>query len=651
MSRAKRAFSVIKEALTDEAESLAAKGARAARDKVKRTPKLAKAEPKKPRADKAEPEKSLAAKPKRTAITKTPDLRAMKTDEAIAAARKEPHLTQDKSGQFIGAPRGVTTKKQILENRAAFDADVAAGSGGADWYTRAREANKEWAGPDPARQQLISDEEALWSAQASPDTNMNFMLQGHNAYEMGSPLDLVRTGQQARTYREARDAGVRVPLGKKTGVYGQHLDPTQPHATTGTNDIWHARGFGYTDNEGGMFSRALTPQEHRFLDYETMLAVDRANAAQLGGRSDWQAHEIQAAPWVAGKGRALAEQRGLTPEEGIAQASMTYPDYANKYTAFGTSERVPYVGSGHLSGIVGGDDALRAMYSSDPRASWSPEGRDIIVDALGGYQRTPLEATGFYTPPGGELEINPATITRPLVGISEGAVDPASRGMMDLSEAVRGYIDAQGASAWHKPIANAKAGEMGSVFIPSEGATSGEDLLRLRELGEPYGLTDVVDTGQGVTLTSFYPGPPSGAETGKALKGELGVALRDVMGSPGQRVKIDSGYQPLFELEESGPGTGVVTRALEELVSRYPEVVLDKLNTEAIRNRAMSGRELDEEMARRGYGEARPDIQRARELIGTGGLRELFAALKRGEALPAAVPFSVLAALQGEGEQ
>lgn len=605
-------------------------------------PLAAKPKGEKPLAAKLKGEKA-AAKPKRTAITKTPDLRTMSTDEAIAAARKEPHLTQDKSGQYIGAPRGATTREQIEANRKSFDADVAAGSGGADWYTRAREANKEWAGPDPARQQLISDEEALWSAQASPDTNMNFMLQGHNAYEMGSPLELVRTGQQARTYREARDAGLRVPLGKKTGVYGQHLDPTQPHATTGTNDIWHARGFGYTNNDGGLFSRALSDQEHRFLDYETMLAVDRANQAKLGGRSDWQAHEIQAAPWVAGKGRALAEQRGLTPEEGIAQASMTYPDYANKYTAFGTSERVPYVGSEHLSGIVGSDDATRAMYSADPRASWSPEGRDIIIDALGGYQRSPLEATGFYTPPGGKLEINPATITRALVGVSEGAVDPASRGMMDVAEALRGYIDAQGASAWHKPIANAKPGEMGSVFIPAEGPVSGEDLLRLRELGEPYGLTDVVDTGQGVTLTSFYPGPPSGAETGKALKGDLGVALRDVMGSPGQRVKIDSGYQPLFELEESGPGTGVVTRALEELISRYPEVVLDKLNTEAIRRRAMSGRALDEEIAQRGYGEARPDIQRARELIGAGGLRELFAALKRGEALPAAIPFGAFA--------
>lgn len=593
-----------------------------------------------------------ATKPKVRGIINTPNLRTLSTEEAIKTARREPHLQQDKSGQYIGAPRGVKTKRQIAKNRQAFDADVAAGSGGADWYTRARKANVEWAGPDPARQQLISDEEALWSAQASPDTNMNFMLQGHNAYEMGSPLDLVRTGQQARTYNEARDAGVRVPLGKKTGVYGQHLDPTQPHATTGTNDIWHARGFGYTGDDGGLFSRALSDQEHRFLDYETMLAVDRANKSALGGRTDWQAHEIQAAPWVAGKGRALAERYGLTPEEGIAQASLTYPDYDNKYTAFGTSERVPFVGSGHLSGIVGGDDATRAMYSRDPRASWSPEGRDIIIDALGGYQRPVQEATGFYTPPGGELEMNPATVTRPLVGVTEGRVDDASRGMMDLSEALRGYIDAQGASAWHKPIFNAKAGEMGSVFVPQEGPVGGNTLSALRDMASRYGLSDVVDTGQGVTLTNFYPGPPSGKDTGKALKGDLGDAIVEIMGVPGQRMKVDSGYQPLFEQEEGARGSGVVTRALQDLLSQYPISVLEKIDaSNAIRDRALSGAALDEEMAAKGFGEAREDIQRARRLIGEGGLKSLFAALKRGEALPAVLPISALAVRPSEEEE
>lgn len=614
-------------------------------------------------AKKAAAKPAKPAKPQR-GILNTPNLRTLSTEDAIAQARKEPHLIKDKSGQYVGAPRGTKTKQQVNRLRQNFDKDVALGAEGGNWYTVARKGNEQWAGPDPARQRLLAREEALWSAQANPDTNLNFLLQGHNAYEMGSPLDLVRTGQQARTYREARDMGVDIPLGKKTGVYADHLDPTIPHATTGTNDIWHFRGLGFPGVDGKPFSRAASEQEHRYADYETMLAVDRANKAGLGGRTDWAAHQIQAAPWVAGKGRALAERkfkkgrffepqpgpnggpglddeaaRELTPDElawGISEASKTYPDYAGKYTAYGTSERVPYVGSGQLSDIVGGDDALRAAYSSDPRASWSPEGRDILIDALGGYQRPPLEATGFYTPPGGVLETNPATVTRPFVGITGGAVDPASRGMMDVSEAVRAYIDAQGSGAWHKTMANAKPGEMGSVFIPMEGKVSGDLLVALRDLSKDYGLPDVVDTGQGITLTNFDPdvGPPSGTTMGKALKGDLGRQIAELTGSSPMRVKIDSGYLPTFELEKT-PGSGVVTSNLREMLSKYPEAVLQKLDeNEALRQRALSGAELDEEMASKGYGEAREDIQRARRIIGEKGFKGLFDALDRGVVLP-----------------
>lgn len=50
---------------------------------------------------------------------------------------------------------------------------------------------------------------------------------------------------------------------------------------------------------------AFSTQEHRFLDHETVLAVDRANQKKLGGRSDWTAPELQAAAWIAAKGKGL----------------------------------------------------------------------------------------------------------------------------------------------------------------------------------------------------------------------------------------------------------------------------------------------------------------------------------------------------------
>lgn len=638
------------EEMRQAAQRLVGSGEGNAPAKAPAGPERPAAPPRAPRTRKG----ANAGPPAKKGILATPDLRVQTTQQAIKTARRKPHLIQTKTGEYVGGPAGVKGPRGLGVMRRNFDRDVAAGAEGGDWYTRARASNVDWAGPDPARQQLLADEQALWSAQANPDTNLNFALQAHNAYEAGRPLEQARTGQQARTYNTARDLGERIPLGPKTGIYGQHLDPTAPHATTGTNDIWHARGFGYTQPDKDMFSRALTDQEHRFLDYETMMAVDRANKNQLAGRDDWQAHEIQAAPWVAGKGRGIARQlakaargEGAEPTEeelaeGIRRAALTYPDYADKYTAFATGERVPYVGSGHLSGITTGDDALRAAYSSDPARAWTDEGRDAIYDALGMYQRQGLDATGAYTPPGGVLENNPVSVARPLVGITGGEVDPASRELLDLAESLRAYTDVQGAGAWHKNIQNAKPGEMGSVFIPQDSGLPPEMLQQLREVGNRYGLGDAVDTGQGVTMTSFYPGPPGGAETGKALRGDLGLELESLLpGSKPGRSKVDSGYLPMFEEPEGEtfvPGSGVVTRRLRDLVSQYPESVIDRLDaSQSLRDKYLSRLYADEAAARAGHGSTREDAQTARRLLGEGGLRGLFSGLDRGVALPSIV--------------
>ena len=585
-----------------------------------------------------------AIKKKLRGIINTPDLRDVTPDLAVKIARKQPHISQDTSGQIIGAPRGMTSKPQLTVMRRNFDRDVAAGAPGGDWYTRARATNKEWAGPDPKRQRLLAREEALWSAQANPDTNLNFALQGHNAYEMGMPLDKVRTGAQARTYNDARDLGVDIPLGKKTGVYGQHLDPTVEHGTTGTNDIWHARGFGFKNTDGSLFSRALSPQEHRFLDYETVLATDRANRNKLAGRDDWQAHEVQAAPWVAGKGRGIAKSRGLSDEEGIAEASKTYPDYANKYTAFGTNEQTPGIMTGHLPDLVNSDLAVRRAYAEDPRSSWTVDGRDSIYDALGFYQRPTLDATGIYTPPGGSLEVNPAKVARPLVGVKAGGtgVDDASRQGLTAAESLRAYVDAQGAGAWHKPIFNAKAGSMGSVFVPGEGPLGHNTLGALKVLGEKHGLGDIIDSGQGVSLTSFADDAPGGKQTGNALKASFGADLKDILGVEPRRMRLDTGYAPMFEVG-TRPGSGEVTQEMLSVFDALPKRARNNLqNSLAVRAKAKGNMERDAELAAKTGQPLREDIQRARRILAEGGIEALRIAKERGEVLPA-----VAAALLG----
>lgn len=343
--------------------------------------------------------------------------------------------------------------------------------------------------------------------------------------------------------------------------------------------------------------------------------------------------------------KPLAVRKPAAAKPGRAEASKTYPDYADKYTAFGTYEQTPFVGGGHLAGLASGPEDARVAYSADPRGSWTDsEGRDAIYDALGLYQRPTQEATGVYQPPGGALELNPANVTRPLVGMREGALDDPSRGAMDLAEGLRAYLDVQGAGAWHKPVLDAQPGAMGSVFTPHQGPIDADMLMRLKDMGARYGLPDIIDTGQGATMTAFYPNtPPPGRETGANLKGDLGADLAAMLGGEPRRAYVDSGYEPMFERRVSeaedapyhAPGSGGITAALEDLVMRYPQSVRDKLDSsEAIRQAALAKAARDEAWAAETGMPIREDIQRARQIVGDEGLSGLFAARKRGTPLP-----------------
>lgn len=309
---------------------------------------------------------------------------------------------------------------------------------------------------------------------------------------------------------------------------------------------------------------------------------------------------------------------------------------AARTPAFATYEQTPYVSGGHLQDLATGPEADRLAYSADPRGSWADsEGRDAIYDALGMYQRPTQDATGVYQPPGGALELNPASVARPLVDLQGGAVDPTSRGGMDLAEGLRAYMDVQGAGAWHKPVINAEPDAMGSVFTPHTGPIDADTLMTLKAMGERYGLPDIIDTGQGATMTAFYPSePPPGAATQQNLTEGLGDALSGMLGSAPQRAYVDSGYQPMFEAG-SPQGSGEMTDALRALVMQYPDAVRANLDAgPGIRRAALGKAERDVDWSQRTGQPIREDVQRARQIIGEEGLSGLFAARDRGEKLP-----------------
>src|SRR6266700_5017657 len=108
--------------------------------------------------------------------------------------------------------------------------------------------------------------------------------------------------------------------------------------------------------------------------------------------------------------------------------------------------------------------------------------------------------------PDGIIETNPGWTAGPQVSsdsVRAFTVLPADRNILNASEAVRGYVDAQNASAWHKLW----PGQGNSLFVPMQRKTTPEQLLALQRRGETAGLPNVVDNGMGVTMTRFSPPP------------------------------------------------------------------------------------------------------------------------------------------------
>jgi hypothetical protein len=610
-----------------------------------------------------------AASPVRTP-TQSMNLRDLTPEQALAAAKKEPHIKRRGSErQIVGAPRGMEEREHIDAMRSNFDNLVAGGATKGDWYTRAADWISRVTGRNPAKSDRLSQELALTSAQADPGTNLGFTLQGHNAIATtGKAPPVVRTGAQAREMESSAREGRNIKLGAKTGIYESHMNPRGRGRSVGTNDIWHARALGYKGKGGKEFSRALTAQEHAFMDHETVLAAGRANERNLGGRSNWTAGEVQAAPWVRLKAEGLMKKypkRFRTIEEAMEEAGKTYPDYAGRYTVNATHEAVPGRGTGHLEGrlerdrerrlitrrrrkeeptmsMVDAPRGTREAYSSDRRSSWEDkEGRDILYSAGDFYVEPTRKATGFFKPRGGGVEVNPARVARPLMATSTDkfgkTIHPRDQAALSAVEGVRAYADVQNMGAWHKLFPDTKVSAQGAIHIPLDRQLSRAEMIQLNRIVEKHGL-GISDTGRGVTLMDFSD-DASGKKAAEMLKGGLGADIASVLGQgvKGQRTRMVSDAVDYEGAWQQGEGSGAATRILQgKLTDERIPLLVQRLDADpAVRQKMRDLISRDAEWSQRTGLAVRQDVQRARSIIAERGFAGLFEALKRGEKLPA----------------
>jgi hypothetical protein len=399
------------------------------------------------------------------------------------------------------------------------------------------------------------------------------------------------------------------------------------------------------------------------MDAETMLAVDRANARNLGGRNDWTAGEIQAAPWVKRKAEGLMRTFGWPEQQAKAEAIKSYNEFFQKHTAYGTYEATPGMGVGHLPDLPLAPYAEREAFAKDPRSSWTtPEGRDVIYDALGMYQRPTLDATGVFKSAAGEQEINPAKAARPLVGFTgptgSREIDPQSRAMLKGAEALRAYFDAQNMGAFSMPIHGQQMAQSRALEIPTKGPLTLEQINALQTAGGKAGLPNVIDYGDRAALTTFGD-KPSVAQLGKNVRGQVGEEISRAVGpetgpvAPPTRVKLDVGSIDYEKVLGTGQeGTRKATRILMQAIrSKDAPAMFGKLDADpTIRARVLARFDRDAEYAAKSGQPVRKDIQLARDIVSREGVSGLYRAMRAGAPLPA-VALLPLASLLQEQQQ
>lgn len=456
---------------------------------------------------------------------------------AIRKAQKQKHLIPDLSvrgqGQYVGAPKGVKSMTDIEEMRDNFDAMVAGGVGGADWYEKVKRFTKSVTAGSKEKENSLTEMFALWSAQANPDTNLGWAIQAWNQWargQRGEAFDMVKTGAQTRTHLGAKSGSIlnkalqwgKTRLGPKTQVYHDQMNFNVPKPLTGTNDIWHGRAFSYTNPDGKPFNRGFTQQEHVFLDSETALAVDRANKRKLGGRTDWTPGELQASAWVFAKGQAEFKKypkKFKDINDAVNWAKKTYPDYLPKYSAFGTSEATPFIDSGHLTAVTKAPFDVKKAYSDDVKGYYGSE-QDAIGEGAGLLGSGTREATGIYQPPGGKVEINPAQAHQYLIDMVDApegkTINFGTQDILNAVEGLRGYVDMQNGSAWHKffPRTMSKSGSSDSIRIETGKPLTEEEMRDLSDwaFGKGFYLSD---NGKSVVIWPGYDSYPQLKLSGK----------------------------------------------------------------------------------------------------------------------------------------
>lgn len=511
-----------------------------------------------------------------------------------------------RAGQYVGAPPGIDTPQAYNALIEKYVKAMEQGVAGRDWYDEVSKIIWRRSGRNPDVADKFSSNLALLSADNKVGGNATMSAKGHMQAITGDPINAGR--YPARQSKELQQlyAGSEEFKGLKRDPFAKQMgvEWAPERVGRGVNDMHEAELFGYP-------KKTLTEQNHAFMDEVRAKAIERANARKLGGFDDWNTGKSQAAAWTANKIR-----RGdIKP----ADAAKHFGDYLDEFLGNATYEITPGASTGHLQKIREAPYDVRLRQFNDPRSSWvNPKtGGDILYEAQGALPAETVNTIGRF----GE-EVNPAGVARNMIGtdVNTGQILPGTQNMMNATEAFRGYMDVQDAYAAHAlgraPNVDARTG----AVLPMQ--MTPESMLRVANEFEPKGYY-VASNQKGAAL---IPSPEMQAEISQIPwdRPSLGEVISDEASAFAKQLKkegvsVRPEYGNLTTLYgEYGDlwkrGRGDVTREMVRQLRTSP-VTVNAIEHSAEIPAAVLGRNArDLEDAARGFGTARPDVLRAREI-------------------------------------
>ncbi len=582
----------------------------------------------------------------------------------LRAAQKGEHISRRSDGSIIGAPRHITSGAGLGAMRKGLDNQFDEGVNALEyadparvgnWYDRAKSGQA--ASNEPYQLDRSLDATAVYSAGVSPESELAFALKHHNTRALGQP-EMAYRGAAMRTLDKAVESGTPPKLAAKVGEYRVKNDPRVPvEGSFGVNDFRAAQGFGYTDAQGKPWKAGVSQQMHPFMDAETALMVDRANARSAGGKSDWTGPHLQEVPWIYGKAQDLysrgqkATYKGGT--EGVVRAlrdaNKTTADYMPKHTFSSTYEYVPGANTGHIPELLNETDAAKKAYGNIGRWDVDKTGeaslygmpdsvgagnRDAIASAMGLRQLPTQQGTGVYTNTAGVVENNPVTVSQTLANFPTGdsaTLHPTFRAAMGAGERFRAAQDVQEAGAGHIMFTGGNRQGKDALLLEMPRQASAQEMAAIQSAlrGTDYMPSA---SARGVAIANYGDDAAAKASALRTLTGKkspLSGALPE--GATVTRAGIESVYEPLQYGQ--GQATEAVLRGFADLPPGVSQSVTGNLSeSEDIRKIIKQKMERDAQ-----FPSARKDVELMRKFFSEADWSKAVDLMRKGMAPAAAV--------------